>query len=166
MADLEPGRYDFTATAMADGLQLLAGGRDDYWNAQSLCQALDLDTLQTSSISSSGLLGWWRKDLALPGPRGGHAAVRLPNGEIVLLGNDWLSRAQTAYRNAQAACENEHGNYQYLAGQDWDAETARVRSTILRRISDTLGREIEPLIATEQIMRWRRSMSGRFQMAP
>jgi len=35
------------------------------------------------------------------------------------LGSDWLSRAETAHRNAISACENEYGNYEALAGQDW-----------------------------------------------
>jgi hypothetical protein len=43
----------------------------------------------------------------------------MPGGDMVLLGSDWLSRAQTAYRNAVSACENEHANWQYLAGGDW-----------------------------------------------
>jgi hypothetical protein len=41
--------------------------------------------------------------------------------EVVLLGNEWLSRAQTAYRKALSACENETGNYEALAGNDWQA---------------------------------------------
>jgi hypothetical protein len=40
-------------------------------------------------------------------------------GEIVPLGSEWLSRAQTAYRNGVSACENERDNYEALAGQDW-----------------------------------------------
>jgi hypothetical protein len=40
-------------------------------------------------------------------------------GEIVFLEADWLSRAETAHRNAISACENEHDNYEYLAGGDW-----------------------------------------------
>ena len=43
----------------------------------------------------------------------------MPGGEIVLLGAEWLSRAQTAYRNAVNACRNERDNYQWLAGEDW-----------------------------------------------
>jgi hypothetical protein len=39
--------------------------------------------------------------------------------EIVSLGSEWLSRAETAYRNAVSACENELGNYEALAGQAW-----------------------------------------------
>ncbi|MGY3122754.1 hypothetical protein ACVWXQ_006691 [Bradyrhizobium sp. S3.14.4] len=45
--------------------------------------------------------------------------VVMPGGEIIALGADWLSRAQTAHRNAVSACDNERANYQYLAGQDW-----------------------------------------------
>jgi hypothetical protein len=45
--------------------------------------------------------------------------VVMPGGEIVLLGAEWLSRAQTAYRNAVNACQNERDNYQWLAGEDW-----------------------------------------------
>jgi hypothetical protein len=45
--------------------------------------------------------------------------VAMPGGEIVPLGDDWLSRAQTAYRNAINACQNERENYQWLAGEDW-----------------------------------------------
>jgi Second Messenger Oligonucleotide or Dinucleotide Synthetase domain len=45
--------------------------------------------------------------------------VAMPGGEIISLGNDWLTRAQTAYRNAVNACQNERENYQWLAGEDW-----------------------------------------------
>ena len=45
--------------------------------------------------------------------------VKMPDGEVVPLGADWVSRSQTAYRNAQDACENQHGNWQHLAGVDW-----------------------------------------------
>jgi hypothetical protein len=40
-------------------------------------------------------------------------------GETVLLGNDWLTRAQTAHRHAMSACENERDNFEALAGLDW-----------------------------------------------
>lgn len=45
--------------------------------------------------------------------------VNMPGGEIIWLGTDWLTRAQTAHRNAVNACENERGNFQYLAGEEW-----------------------------------------------
>jgi hypothetical protein len=43
----------------------------------------------------------------------------MPGGEVIHLGSEWLSRAETAHRNAVSACEHEHGNYQYLAGAHW-----------------------------------------------
>jgi hypothetical protein len=43
------------------------------------------------------------------------------SGEIVLLGGEWLSRAETAYRHATSACENERQNYEVPAGHDWQA---------------------------------------------
>jgi hypothetical protein len=45
--------------------------------------------------------------------------VKMPDGGIIPLGTDWLTRAQTAYRNAVNACQNERENYQWLAGEDW-----------------------------------------------
>ncbi len=39
--------------------------------------------------------------------------------EIVELGSGWLSRAQTAYRHAVDACNNERDNYEALAGGGW-----------------------------------------------
>ena len=40
-------------------------------------------------------------------------------GERIALGNEWLSRALTAYRYAVRACGYERENYQALAGNDW-----------------------------------------------
>jgi hypothetical protein len=40
-------------------------------------------------------------------------------GEAVWLGDEWLSRAQTAYQYAVSACDLERDNYQALAGNDW-----------------------------------------------
>lgn len=39
--------------------------------------------------------------------------------EIIALGSEWLSRAQTAYGYAVRACDYERDNYQALAGDDW-----------------------------------------------
>jgi hypothetical protein len=39
--------------------------------------------------------------------------------EVVPLGSDWLSRAETAYRHTVKACEYERDNYQALAGREW-----------------------------------------------
>jgi hypothetical protein len=40
-------------------------------------------------------------------------------GEIVALGSEWVSKAQTAYRNAVSAAAYEQGNFEALAGSDW-----------------------------------------------
>jgi len=39
--------------------------------------------------------------------------------ELISLGSDWLSRAQTAYGYAARACGYEQENYGALAGGDW-----------------------------------------------
>jgi SMODS domain-containing protein len=39
--------------------------------------------------------------------------------EMVWLGSEWLSRAQTAYGRALKACEHEGGNFEILAGEQW-----------------------------------------------
>ena len=41
--------------------------------------------------------------------------------EGVWLDNDWLFKAQTAYKRALTACEHEHDNYEILAGKEWQA---------------------------------------------
>jgi hypothetical protein len=40
-------------------------------------------------------------------------------GEFVWLGNDWLTRAQTAHRHAVSACDNERDNLEVSAGYEW-----------------------------------------------
>lgn len=40
-------------------------------------------------------------------------------GECITLGSEWLSRAQTAYKHAVSACNNERDNYEVFAGYDW-----------------------------------------------
>jgi hypothetical protein len=42
-------------------------------------------------------------------------------GEVVWLGNEWLFKAQTAYRHSSMACEHEHANNEIQAGQEWQA---------------------------------------------
>jgi hypothetical protein len=41
--------------------------------------------------------------------------------EMVSLGNEWLSKAQSAYRQALQACDYERDNYEILAGEQWQA---------------------------------------------
>jgi hypothetical protein len=40
-------------------------------------------------------------------------------GELILLGNNWKSRTETAYWHAVNACIHERDNYEALAGQEW-----------------------------------------------
>ena len=42
-------------------------------------------------------------------------------------------------------------NVPHDQGQDWDALTQKTRCTVLRKLSQALGTEIEPLIATEKV---------------
>jgi hypothetical protein len=62
---------------------------------------------------------WMVRDFFAYLIRHANGSVIMPGGETIPLGSDWLSRAQTAHSNAVSACENEHGNNQYLAGADW-----------------------------------------------
>ncbi len=39
--------------------------------------------------------------------------------EVMMLGNDWQSKADTAYRRAAKACEHEHQNRVADAGEEW-----------------------------------------------
>jgi hypothetical protein len=40
-------------------------------------------------------------------------------GETIAVGDQWLSRAQSAYERAVKACGYEYNNEQYLAGVEW-----------------------------------------------
>lgn len=40
-------------------------------------------------------------------------------GEVIQLGDAWLSKASSAYRRALRACELEYGNWETLAGDEW-----------------------------------------------
>lgn len=40
-------------------------------------------------------------------------------GELIKLGDDWLSRAQAAHQRALKACDYEFDNQQQLAGEEW-----------------------------------------------
>ncbi|HKT20956.1 MAG TPA: hypothetical protein VJR47_23105 [Stellaceae bacterium] len=51
--------------------------------------------------------------------RGGGLVVMPVTGEIVPLGDDWMSPATTAYRYAMQACEYERDSYESLAGEEW-----------------------------------------------
>ena len=40
-------------------------------------------------------------------------------GELIFLGDEWLSKAQSAYERALKACDYERDNYGALAGDEW-----------------------------------------------
>ena len=40
-------------------------------------------------------------------------------GEVIELGNAWLSKASSAYGHALEACKLEYGNWETLAGDEW-----------------------------------------------
>ena len=41
------------------------------------------------------------------------------SGESIYLGDDWQSRAESAYYRAVKACDYERDNYVRLAGEEW-----------------------------------------------
>lgn len=41
------------------------------------------------------------------------------SGEVMLVGNEWESRARSAIKAAEEACEYERQNYDYLAAEKW-----------------------------------------------
>lgn len=50
----------------------------------------------------------------------GNGSFQMPGtGELIHVGDAWLSRAQTAYLRAAKACDYERDNENYLAGQEW-----------------------------------------------
>lgn len=49
-----------------------------------------------------------------------NSSVIAPNNfETVLLGNDWLSRVETAYARSLKACDYEYADWTALAGEEW-----------------------------------------------
>jgi Second Messenger Oligonucleotide or Dinucleotide Synthetase domain len=63
---------------------------------------------------------WMVRDfLAYLISRANGSLVMPGTGEVVFLGSDWLSRAQTAYGYAVSACEYEKRDYETSAGSDW-----------------------------------------------
>ena len=46
-------------------------------------------------------------------------------GEVIQLGDAWLSKASSAYGCALRACELEYGNCETLAGDEWQRFSAR-----------------------------------------
>lgn len=136
----EGGRWKFTNPAAEfsalDFAETLAN-----WNVRKLIQmmkawkdhcSVPLKSFQLEVLVAEFLTGyahrdkdyfyydWFVRDFLffLISRRNGYI-IAPSSGETVWLGEAWLSKAQTAYANAYAACENEKGDYVYLAGEDW-----------------------------------------------
>jgi hypothetical protein len=87
-----------------------------------LFERLAVEFLSTwsSSLENVFFYDWMVRDFLgyLVARANGH--VLMPGtGELVGLGSEWLSRAQTAYYYAVRACEHERMNNERLAGEDW-----------------------------------------------
>ena len=72
----EPARSNFTATLLADGSVLLAGGRTD--KGEDLSQTLILERRASE----------WRELAPLSIPRSGHTATLLADGKVLIVGGD------------------------------------------------------------------------------
>jgi hypothetical protein len=85
-------------------------------------ERLAIEFLQAWSFSHQDVFyyDWMVRDfLAYLILRANTCIVMPGTGEHMWLGNEWLSRAQTAYRYAVTACNYERDNYETLAGQSW-----------------------------------------------
>ena len=76
--------------------RLIYGGRDEFW----------FDWLVRDALSHmiSRANGWFTMPVT---------------GEVIQLGDAWLSKASSAYGRALRACELEDGNWETLAGDEW-----------------------------------------------
>lgn len=82
--------------------------------------AIEFIQVWTYSYQDVFWYDWMVRDFFVHLIRRANGKLVMPgSGEIVALGDDWLSRAQTAYRYAVEACNNERDNYEILAGQAW-----------------------------------------------
>jgi hypothetical protein len=85
-------------------------------------EALVCDFITTYEHRDQGYFyyDWFVRDFLryLMGKRDGYI-IAPSSGELVWLGEDWFSRAQTAYRRAVEACQDEHDDYVILAGGEW-----------------------------------------------
>jgi len=134
------GRYK-TSTAEAEAIELNAIDTKYNGNARALIrmmkqwqrernvplksfqiERLAIEFIQTWSWSYHDVFwyDWMVRDFFAYLIRRANGNVIMPGtGESVALGDDWLSRAQTAHRSAVAACDHEHGNCEFLAGGAW-----------------------------------------------
>jgi hypothetical protein len=134
------GRY-ITATAEAEAADLIAADTAFNGNARALVRMLKqwqrernvplksfqlerlaIEFLRGWSHSTQGLFwyDWMVRDFFVHLIGRANGTVVMPStAEIVALGNDWLSRAQTAYNDAIRACIHEESNRDILAGEAW-----------------------------------------------
>jgi hypothetical protein len=134
------GRY-MTSTAEAEAAELTAADAAFNGNARALVRMLKqwqrernvpLESFQFERLAIEFLRGWsnntrglfwydWmvRDFFAHLIGRANGMVVMPGTAEIVALGNDWLSRAQTAYNDAIKACIHEESNRDILAGEAW-----------------------------------------------
>jgi hypothetical protein len=134
------GRY-VTSTALAEASDLDASDRASNGNTRALIRMIKcwqencnvpLKSFMIERLAQAFLVQWKHRlegtfyydwmvrdffGYVLTLANGGWVAM--PGGEIISLGTEWLSKTQTAHRNAVNACQNEYENYQWLAGEDW-----------------------------------------------
>lgn len=82
---LPAGRAEHTATALADGRILVAGGFDENGPTDATTLVQEVDGLVTYAPLTGGL----------GDPRGGHTATRLPDGRVLVLGGTTRRDADT-----------------------------------------------------------------------
>lgn len=136
------GRYT-VSTAEAEAASLSASDTYCKGNTRALTQMLKqwqreqnvpLKSFQLERLAAEFLAGWlnnqrdhfwydWmvRDFFAFLIGRANTYIFMPGTNELVWLGNDWLFKAQTAYRHSLSACEHEYNNQEVLAGQEWQA---------------------------------------------
>jgi hypothetical protein len=85
-------------------------------------ERLAIEFLVTWPFSSRDLFwyDWMVRDFLAYLISRANGYLSLPGtSEVVFLGSEWRSRAQTAYQKAISACVNEQNNYQAVAGSEW-----------------------------------------------
>lgn len=85
-------------------------------------EALVMEMLATKSYGGADefWFDWLVRDFFAHMIVRANGSFTLPvTGELIMFGNDWLSRAESAYARALKACEYERDNYGTLAGEEW-----------------------------------------------
>ncbi len=85
-------------------------------------EALAMEMLATKSYGADDefWFDWLVRDFFAHMIARANGWFRMPvTGETILLGNEWLTRAQSAYARALKACDYERDNFGILAGEEW-----------------------------------------------